>query len=114
MAYFSKEVSFKEMVDHIYGRINILDDRHRPHMFLKELEMYLDIFKKRIESFLKTPDDKKEKKQLTVFRKNMLEGIQYYKDLFNTKKRDVVEELENMLNRYPVLHQDIDVAEKVE
>ncbi len=113
MAYFSKEVSFKKMVDHIYGRTNILDNRPRPHMFLKELEMYLDIFKKRIESFMKTPDDKKEKKQLTVFRKNMLEGIQYYKDLFSAKKKEVVDELENMLKRYPMIHQDIDVSEKV-
>ena len=114
LAYFSNEVSLNDMVDHIYGRKDILDDRPRPHMFLKELDMYLDIFKKRIEAFLKSPDNKKEKRQLTMFKKNMLEGIQYYKELFNTKKKEVVTELENMLKKYPALHQDIDIAEKVE
>ncbi len=113
MAYYSKERSLQGMVDHIYGRKNILDDRPRPHMFLKELEMYLDIFKKRIEAFLKNPDNKREKKQLTQFKKNMLEGVQYYRELFDAKKKEVAKELDNLLNKYPVLHQDIDVAEKV-
>jgi hypothetical protein len=39
LAYFSKISTLKEMVDHIYGRINLLDNRPRPHMFLKELGM---------------------------------------------------------------------------
>lgn len=85
MAYFSNEISFQTMVDHIYGRKNILDDRPRPHMFLKELGMYIDIYKDKLEAFLKNPDDKKEIKQLALFKKNMFEGIQYYKKLFSEK-----------------------------
>ncbi len=113
MAYFSRETSFKDMVDHIYGRTNVLDDRPRPHMFLKELEMYLDIYKKRIEAFFENSDDKKEKMQLTKFRKNIFDGVQYYRDLFNEHKKDIVKELDRLLNRYPVLHKEIEVAEKV-
>ena len=106
IAYFSKEMTLKDMVDHIYGRKNVLDSRHRPHMFLKELGMYLDIYKKRCEAFLKNPEDKKEKKQLSQFRKNLFDGVQYYRDLFGERKREVVEELEGMLSKYPVLQRE--------
>jgi hypothetical protein len=106
IAYFSKEMTLKDMVDHIYGRKNMLDNRPRPHMFLKELGMYLDIYKERCEAFLKDPVDKREKKQLSQFRKNLFEGIEYYRDLFNEKKKEVVEELERMLNKYPILQKE--------
>jgi hypothetical protein len=85
MAYFSNEISFQTMVDHIYGRKNILDDRPRPHMFLKELGMYIDIYKTKLDAFMKNPDDKREIKQLALFKKNILEGIQYYKKFFSEK-----------------------------
>lgn len=106
IAYFSKEMTLKDMVDHIYGRKNMLDNRPRPHMFLKELGMYLDIYKKRCEAFLKNPEDKKEKKQLSQFRKNILEGVEYYQGLFKERKREVIEELDRMLSKYPVLQKE--------
>jgi hypothetical protein len=104
LAYFSKISTLKEMADHIYGRINLLDNRPRPHMFLKELNMYLDIFKERIENFMKNREDSKELKQLQAFQQNLIEGINYYKSLFADKKKEVVEEMESLLNRYPVLN----------
>jgi hypothetical protein len=104
LAYFSKISTLKEMADHIYGRINVLDNRPRPHMFLKELNMYLDIFKERIENFMKNREDSKELKQLQAFQQNLIEGINYYKSLFADKKKEVVEEMESLLNRYPVLN----------
>jgi hypothetical protein len=103
LAYFSKVSSLKEMVDHIYGRINLLDDRPRPHMFLKELGMYLDIFKKRMDDFVKEPENAKEKKQLTAFQKNLFDGIDYYRDLFEEKKKGVLTDLEQLINKYPIL-----------
>jgi hypothetical protein len=104
LAYFSKISTLKEMADHIYGRINLLDNRPRPHMFLKELNMYLDIFKERIENFMKNREDSKELKQLQAFQQNLIEGINYYKSLFADRKKEVVEEMESLLNRYPVLN----------
>lgn len=104
LAYFSKISTLKEMVDHIYGRVNLLDKGPRPHMFVKELSMYLDIFKKRLESFLQQPDDTKEKKQLLAFQKNLQDGIDYYKQLFADKKKEVVQEVENLVKKYPLLH----------
>ena len=107
LAYFSKISSLKEMVDHIYGRINLLDKGYRPHMFLKELSMYLDIFKERIEAFQKTPEDAKEKRNLVKFKKNLIAGIDYYKNLFGEKKKDVVLELEKLVQKYTVLNTEL-------
>lgn len=107
LAYFSKISTLKEMADHIYGRINLLDKRPRPHMFIKELGMYLDIFKKRLENFMKNTADVKEKRQLTAFQQNLFDGINYYKNLFNEKKKEVVEELDRLLHNYPMLNKEL-------
>lgn len=101
LAWFSKVSTLKEMVDHIYGRTNLLDKRHRPHMFLKEFNMYLDIFKERVETWKKNTEDSKEYKQLVSFHENMMDGVHYYKSLFAEKKKEVVSELEQMINKYP-------------
>lgn len=107
LAYFSKEASLSEMVDHIYGRTNLLDERPRPHMFLKELKMYLDIFKERYENFVSEPANAKEKKQLTAFQKNVFDGVKYYTELFKETKEDVIIELESLMNAYPVIKAEI-------
>ncbi|KAF0238657.1 MAG: hypothetical protein FD181_869 [Prolixibacteraceae bacterium] len=104
LAWFSKVSTLKEMVGHIYGRINLLDNRYRPHMFLKELNMYLDIYKERMENFMRNQGDLKEMKLLQSFQQNLNEGINYYQLLFAEKKKEVIEDLERMLNRYPVLN----------
>ena len=48
LAYFSGIFSLAEMVGHIYGRINILNSLPRPNMFINELNLYIDHFKKKI------------------------------------------------------------------
>ncbi len=107
LAYFSRISTLKEMVDHIYGRSNLLDKGHRPNMFVKELSMYLDIFKQRVEDFLQNPEDSKEKKQLLAFQKNLLEGIEYYRQLFTKWKKDVLVELDNLIKKYPALETEL-------
>jgi hypothetical protein len=107
LAYFSKISTLKEMVDHIYGRINLLDKGYRPHMFLKELNMYLDIFKEQMESFQQNIDDVKAKRSLVKFQKNLFDGINYYKELFAETKKEVIEELDKMLGKYPVLNTEL-------
>jgi hypothetical protein len=107
LAYFSKVSSLKEMVDHIYGRLNLLDKGPRPHMFVKELSMYLDIFKERFENFRKNAEDTKEERQLIKFQKNLFDGINYYKTLFSEKKKEFVEELDRLLKKYPVIDTEL-------
>ncbi|TAJ10228.1 hypothetical protein DMA11_19320 [Marinilabiliaceae bacterium JC017] len=102
MAYFSKKASLKEMVDHIYGRIDLMGDIKRPHMFIKELKMYLDVFKERQEEAA-ISDNNKKKKQLIAFQKNLVDGIDYYKDLFEQKKQEAFDDLKKLVNEHPVL-----------
>ncbi|MCF6176293.1 MAG: hypothetical protein L3J71_11060 [Victivallaceae bacterium] len=45
-AWFKKFYTLKEMVDHIYGRGQMLVSPERPHMFVKEIELYVEHFEK--------------------------------------------------------------------
>ncbi len=81
LAYFNKVFTIKEMVDHIYGRLDLLKDMERPNLFIKELKMYLDHFITEIKKFALDPTEKKMA-SLNAFRINLLEGIDYYRDLF--------------------------------
>ncbi|WP_340114016.1 hypothetical protein [Maribellus mangrovi] len=107
LAYFSEISTLKEMVNHIYGRINLLNETTRPNMFMKELKMYLDIFKESVEKFQQNIEDVKEKRNLNKFSKNLFDGIEYYRNLFGEKKAEVVEELDRLIKKYPVLHQEL-------
>ena len=78
---FSKISSLKEMVDHIYGRINLIISEKRDHMFLRELELYIDHFKSKFEDISLGIVVDEGKKQLVEFGSNLLEGISYYKGL---------------------------------
>lgn len=77
MAYFSKIATLKEMVDHIYGRINLLNSTYRPNMFIKELKLYVDYFIKEVKKTIEPTD--KQIQYLKEFKKNLQEGIEYYK-----------------------------------
>lgn len=82
LAYFSKEVSLRDMVDHIYGRINILDEGYRPHMFVKELKMYVDFLKEKIEESAENVTQKQEA-YFQSFSENLTECISYYTELIS-------------------------------
>lgn len=81
IAYFSKEVSLKQMMEHIYGRDNVIDDTHRPHFFIKELRMYLDHFKEEKHQ-LKADTTAIQLKKLDKTKANLEAGIDYYRSLF--------------------------------
>ncbi|UKB86235.1 hypothetical protein LF887_11565 [Chryseobacterium sp. MEBOG06] len=83
IAFFDKEVSLSEMVKHIYGNTNILSDNNRPNMFINELKMYIDYLKKEITDSTVQITASQSKKWNT-FKKNVLEGIDYYNNLFTT------------------------------
>jgi hypothetical protein len=82
-AYFSKEVSLKEMVDHIYGRINIISFKERPNMFVKELQLYLKYIQDSIQEAIQEQNDKHER-YVTKFVNNLLDGIGYYEEMFES------------------------------
>ena len=84
MAYFSKKMSLKDMIDHIYGRANVITRHDRPNLFIKELTIYLNYLKNQLEE---TSADlsMKQQKYFSTFITNLFEGIEYYKDLFREK-----------------------------
>jgi len=100
MAYFSKEISLKEMVKHIYGKTNVVDTDNRPHMFIKELSMYVDYFSNKVDE-LKDSLNKKNEKYLNTFQSNLNNGIEYYHQLFSqfeSNKENLLDELEKIKN----------------
>jgi len=109
LAYFSKVASLKEMVDHIYGRINLITHPNRPNMFVKELSLYIDYLQKKIDERVDFVTTQKEE-FFNTFRANLIDGINYYKSLIpdiaeetekiREKIRRDLEELENKLMNY--------------
>jgi hypothetical protein len=81
LAYFSRIYTLEEMVRHIYGTTDLLEKIRRPHMFIKELNLYIDYLQHDLQSQLKELSEKK-RKQLTKFKLQLQEGISYYHALF--------------------------------
>ena len=111
LAYFSGVFSLKQMVDHIYGRKNILNTLSRPNIFINELQLYIDYLKKEMAQkiFSLTP---KELLYFVNFKDNLLKGIDYYFSkikLINSRNNEAYEkmriqlsELKNMLQSYSI------------
>jgi hypothetical protein len=82
---FHKVVSLETMVDHIYGRTNILSNPDRSHVFIDELQLYIDYLKEVLENDpLKYLDNKKINYYKNFFY-NLQKGISYYRDLYYSK-----------------------------
>jgi len=90
IAYFSRIMTLREMTDHIYGRLNALNDRYRPHMFVKELMMYIDTLTEQIKK-CKCTLSEKQIQYFSEFRENLKDGVVYYQDLFS-KVADITKE----------------------
>ncbi|MFD0976012.1 hypothetical protein [Salinimicrobium gaetbulicola] len=79
IANFSKVSSLQEMTDHIYGRKELPQNPSRAHMFLKELQLYVEYVQEEIKSCLRPgPRDIKGWK---TFCDNLLEGVDHYHNL---------------------------------
>jgi hypothetical protein len=96
--FFDKVSSLQDMVDHIYGRKQLID-KPRPHLFINELKLYVDYLEKKCASLVILP---KEQKYLDNFRDNLLSGIDYYLTIsrninFNTEEERLrfTQEMEN-------------------
>ena len=82
LAFFNKIYSLDEMVKHIYGSINLLDKVQRPHVFINELNLYIDYLQTEVQLYFRNINDKK-KNYLSKFKDQLQNGIVYYKDLFD-------------------------------
>ena len=114
MAYYSNIMSLKNITDHIYGRANVITRTDRPNLFVKELHIYIDYLKNKIEE-AKYSMNKKEEKYLLTFTNNMNEGVLYYRNLFNNVsnafediKQTVLQELELSAQILQNIHSEIE------
>ena len=83
---FSKVSSLREMTDHIYGRSNLMHPTGRPHMFVKELELYIDFLEQHIAR--KQNPDKRMIKNWETYCNNLLEGIVFYREFLKKEVLD--------------------------
>ena len=77
---FGKVATLEEMVAHIYGRISLLTRPERPHMFVREIGIFVDYLRGEMEKIapglvVRAPGYLKEMKE------NLLKGIEYYQSL---------------------------------
>jgi hypothetical protein len=113
MAYFSKIMTLNTLVDHIYGRINVISRTDRPNMFVKELQIYIDYLSDRFEES-KYAFNAKQEKYFLNFMANLNDGIAYYnatfsglKDKLAEAKESLLTDLESCKQRLNALQQEI-------
>ena len=80
IAYFGKISSLEEMVGHIYGRLSLLKGMERPHMFIEELKIYVNYLRGEAEKYF-LEISARQPKYFQEFRENLLQGIEYYRQL---------------------------------
>ena len=107
LAYFKGIFSLKEMVDHIYGKINLGLEPDRPHVFVKEAQLYVDYLKKEFQKLLPEASAKQEA-YLEKFRKNLNMGLSYYQELIDSIQLDSEEILEKMKDQFEALKNEIE------
>lgn len=111
IANFSEVVSLQTMVDHIYGRKNILSNKKRPHMFIAEMKLYFNHLKEELTSNGDTKDIKR-KKQSQSFVRNLSDAINYYENIkencicnmnsFKTALQNAIKELNTIRLQYSI------------
>ena len=115
MAYFSKQLSLSEMVNHIYNDVKEVVRTDRPNMFINELVMYIKYFAEKIEEHKKNWN-KASAKKLTTFANNMHEGINYYQKMFNSightfidTKESITDSLNDAMKRIKEMREEISI-----
>ncbi len=103
---FSKIATLEEMVGHIYGRTSLLINPNRPHMFLRELALYIDFLRRELENRRQglcpnTPHYFRE------FEENLQSGIDHCRRLAD---RFAAEEKERFLSELDKLREKFDAT----
>jgi len=93
---FKKIISLDEMIGHIYGRCNVMHRPNRPHVFLRELELYIDDLGKQIAA---------SAPRLAKYETNLRAGIVYYrqhaKELLGEQAQDFIAKLDALERLVP-------------
>ncbi|MFP5471406.1 MAG: hypothetical protein ACLGGV_07395 [Bacteroidia bacterium] len=102
LAYFSSVYSLEEMIGHIYGRFDALNTLPRPHMFINELAMYIDYYKKELDG-----SDNVKDNYATAFKENLFLGIEYYKQLISSIDTESLKRKNEMQNELTFLENEL-------
>ncbi len=103
--WFNRFYTLKEMTDHIYGRGPSLVPPERPHMFAKEIEMYVDHFENQM---LGDSHTKSEINTMIQCKNNLEKGLDFCLEIAQTPPypgenlksiSDCVEKQRSRLNR---------------
>ena len=93
---FSRIASLEEMVGHIYGKLSLLANSDRPHMFIKEMSLNIEFLRVEIEKF-KLELTTNGAKYFQEFKENLLKGIDYYRktaeEFVETKRTRFLDDL---------------------
>ena len=99
IADFSRIASLDDMVDHIYGRLSLLKDQARRHMFVTELELYVEYLRDEMQRNAIGLIERNNR-YFDDFRQNLNDGIEYYRTLaqqFRQRKRqDFLKDLDEL------------------
>lgn len=80
LGYFSGVHKLDAMIGHIYGRERLSFSEERPHIFVNELNLYIDYLEKKVADYALAPSASQQK-YIESFRDNLFLGIQYYREL---------------------------------
>lgn len=101
LAYFNRVASLHEMIDHIYGRVDLLETDHRPHVFIKELRLYVEYYFEKLGEYQEAMTGKLES-YLGSFQKSLNESIEYYRELALKTSGEWMENTSNLLNELTI------------
>lgn len=77
---FTRTASLEEMVDHIYGRASLIAETIRPHLFVRELSIYVDFLRQEVERTSAGLVEKTQK-HIDEFKQDLLGALDYYRGL---------------------------------
>ena len=77
---FTKISTLEEMVAHIYGWSSLINNKDRPHMFIRELMLYIDHLRQENKNFSLNLSFRAPA-YFHKFKENLLGGIEYYQRL---------------------------------
>ena len=97
LAFFSGVHTLKQMVDHIYGKTNILNDVPRSNVFINELRLYVKYLVNENNTISLQFNQKKED-YINKFKANLLIGINYYNELAEKMEGQANELFKGMQN----------------
>ncbi|MEJ7558940.1 MAG: hypothetical protein WKF66_11580 [Pedobacter sp.] len=113
LVYFDKQYTLKQMIDHIYGRSDVLAGKDRPNLFTKEFTLYVDYLKKEAEGLVLEFSEKKAK-YINKFQQQMDNGIEYYRHLMadidpmlNLWNEDQIEKFEAVADHFKRLFRTV-------